>query len=350
METVWERERAEGSHELRLSTLQNLRGVRMIVDAHLGKALSSLSDSERQTAIDMFDQLVTPSGGKIAESVPDLAQRTGHSEDQVGSVLDKLDHERIVRPIPAAPGQDPVRFRRYEIFHDVLAPAINHTIAAREERRRVRRLRRFAALAVGLLIVALAIVGVFAYLWHSATTAKLTAESRQLAADAEVNVTRDPELSVLLALQALRLHYTSQAEDALRAALPELQAVRTFRDGTTVYSAAFDPVDANKVASADRYGSPGSGTSRPGTASCACHWAVSRSPGPPTRWPSIRPVPRSQSATRMARWPCSTPAAEGSCSRPVFGSDKVNDVEFVGSTRGAGDRYEQGLASVAAPE
>ena len=62
METVWERERAEGSHELRLSTLQNLRGVRMIVDAHLGKALSALSGSERQTAIDMFDHLVTPSG------------------------------------------------------------------------------------------------------------------------------------------------------------------------------------------------------------------------------------------------------------------------------------------------
>ena len=46
METLWERERAEGSHELRLSTLQDLRGVRMIVDAHLGKALSALG-SER---------------------------------------------------------------------------------------------------------------------------------------------------------------------------------------------------------------------------------------------------------------------------------------------------------------
>ena len=100
METVWQRERAEGSDELRLSTLQELRGVRMIVDTHLGKALSALGGRERQTAIDMFDHLVTPSGGKIAESVPDLAERTGHSEDQVGSVLEKLDHARIVRPGP----------------------------------------------------------------------------------------------------------------------------------------------------------------------------------------------------------------------------------------------------------
>jgi hypothetical protein len=42
MQRVWDTERAEGSAELRLSTLQRLRGVRMIVDDHLGKALGSL--------------------------------------------------------------------------------------------------------------------------------------------------------------------------------------------------------------------------------------------------------------------------------------------------------------------
>src|SRR5262249_46697856 len=125
MERVWDAERAEGSHELRLSTLQKLRGVREIVDAHLGKALDSLGGAEGRTAIDMFDHLVTPSGGKIAESVSDLAKRTGCREDEVGSVLTKLDRERIVRPVPAAPGQDPIRGRRYEIFHDVLGPTIN---------------------------------------------------------------------------------------------------------------------------------------------------------------------------------------------------------------------------------
>ena len=145
-----------------------------------------------------------------------------------------------------------MRFRRYEIFHDVLAPAINHVIAAREERRRVRRLRRLAALAVGLLIVALAIVGVFAYLWHR-DYAKLTAESRQLAADAELNAARDPELSARwLCRRCTCTHEPSGGRAAGRA--PGLQAVRTFREGTTVFSAAFDPVDANKVASADGYG------------------------------------------------------------------------------------------------
>ena len=112
----------------------------------------------------MFDHLVTPSGGKIAESVPDLAQRTGHNEAQVGSVLAKLDHERIVRSIPAAPGQDPIRFRRYEIFHDVLAPTINRAILVREEERRRLRLRRLAAVAVALLIVSVLMGFVLFYL------------------------------------------------------------------------------------------------------------------------------------------------------------------------------------------
>jgi WD40 repeat protein len=251
MERVWNAERAENSHELRLATLQKLRGVRMIADAHLGKALGSLSSAERQTAIDMFDHLVTPSGGKIAESVSDLARRTGHKEEQVSGVLAKLDHERIVRPVPAAPGQDPMRFRRYEIFHDVLAPTINRAIAAREEQRRVRRIRRFAALAVALLVVVSAVAVAFAYLLINANNEKLTAESRQLAAEASLDVTSNPELSSQLALAALHLHYTAQAEDALRAALPGLQTVRTFQNGTTVYTAAFDPVDDNAVLSSD---------------------------------------------------------------------------------------------------
>ena len=260
MDAVWRQERAEDSGKLRLSTLQNLKGVERIVDTHLGNAFRALDKDERQTAIDMFDHLVTPSGGKIAESVPDLAKRTGHSEEQIGSVLDELDHARIVRPVPASPGQDPMRFRRYEIFHDVLAPAINRTIAAHEEQRRerqvrlARRARRLRLFGTGLLIVALAIAGVLLYLLHFATDSKLTAESRELAADADINTTQNPELSALLALQAWGRKATSQAEEALRRALPELQAVRTFPVGTSVYSAAFDPADPNKVVSADRYG------------------------------------------------------------------------------------------------
>jgi WD40 repeat protein len=254
MERVWNAERAEGSHRLRLATLEKLRGVRMIVDAHLGKALDSLASAERQTAIDMFDHLVTPSGGKIAESVSDLASRTAHSEEQVSAVLAKLDHDRIVRPIPAAPGQDPMRFRRYEIFHDVLASSINRAIAARDEQRRVRRIRRFAALAVVLLVIVAMVAVSLAYFSIKANNEKLTAESRQLAAESLLNVGANSELSTQLALAALQLRRTPQAEEALRAALPGLQTVQTLHDGTTVITAGFDPMDETKVVSGDYNG------------------------------------------------------------------------------------------------
>ena len=112
---------------------------------------------------------------------------------------------RIVRPVPAAPGQDTVRSRRYEIFHDVLASTINRAIAARDEQRRVRRFRRLAALAVALLVIVVGRGG----------GVRLSAEQREhreadggverAIADADLDVTRDPELSTSLALQALKL-------------------------------------------------------------------------------------------------------------------------------------------------
>jgi WD40 repeat protein len=343
METVWQRARAEGSHELRLSTLQDLRGVKMIVDAHLGKALNALGSGERQTAIDMFDHLVTPSGGKIAESVPDLAKRTGHSEAQVGTVLDKLDRERIVRPIPAAPGQDPMRYRRYEIFHDVLAPTINRAIAAREERRRARRLRRFAALAVGLLAVALALVGVFISLLNSADTERLTAESRQLAAEADVNAAHDPELSLLLAWRALRLQDTSQAEDALRGALPESQAVRTFRTRTTASWAVFDPVNSNEVVSAGKDGS-------------ASIWDVKAGRRSVRLWPksgfkvngTADAAAFNQAGTQVAvGYGGGTvvlfDASKGKELRSISVGPTVNDVRFIGGTGGLAIATQNGV-------
>ena len=269
MEQIWDTERAEGSHELGPSALHKLRGVRMIADTLLTNALDSLPAGERQIAVDMFDHLVTPSGGKIAESVPDLAAWTGHSEAAVGDVLAQLDHAWIVRPVPAArEHDDPIRFRRYEIFHDVLAAPINRAIAARKERRRTQRTRRLAAGAIALLIALASVAITFAILANNANNAtqaanaatkaanneKLTAESRQLAAEATQNDAQDPALSTELALQALQLDQTNEAQQALRAALPGIQAIGTIPDGSLVYSAAFDPGKSDYVASADASG------------------------------------------------------------------------------------------------
>jgi hypothetical protein len=109
-----------------------------------------------------------PSGSKIGHGVADLANYTSYSEERVRAVLTALaaPDTRIVRPVPAPPGlgEEP----RYEIFHDVLAPAIlgwraqwgarrqAEAAARRQLELRARRWRRGQGLAAVLVAVVMA--------------------------------------------------------------------------------------------------------------------------------------------------------------------------------------------------
>jgi hypothetical protein len=151
---LWDDERKSGSRVLRLSTLESLGGAQQIVRTHLDLTLGHLTERERQTAADVFNFLVTPSGSKIVHTVPDLANYTGRSVQTVGALLQKLEHgdTRIVRPIPPREGGDGQP--RYEIFHDVLAAAILDW-RRRYVERRTRHVRRRAAVAIGLAVCVL---------------------------------------------------------------------------------------------------------------------------------------------------------------------------------------------------
>ena len=86
---------------------------------------------------------------------------------------------------------------------------------------------------------------------QAANNEKLTAESRLVAAEAYQNVAQNPELSAGLAMQAIGLQDSPQAENALRAALPGVQEIHAFQDGAGVSSVAVDPKNPDEVASAD---------------------------------------------------------------------------------------------------
>jgi WD40 repeat protein len=130
-----------------------------------------------------------------------------------------------------------------------------------------RRRPAVAALSALLLAVAaagLAGIGVFyregAQYRDRARDLLAVAESRQLAADALDQLPVDPELSVLLAIEAGRIHRTPQAEDALRQALLGFHTRAILRPGeqSSVEDAAFDPqgryvVTANSDGSATLY-------------------------------------------------------------------------------------------------
>lgn len=124
MTRLWDEEFATPTRELRLATLTRLGGAEKIVRTHLDEVMATLSTKEQDTAAIIFRYLVTPSGTKIAYSTSDLAVIAEAEPAQVGPVMEKLSggQVRVLRPLDPAPGRHGEM--RYEVFHDVLAPAI----------------------------------------------------------------------------------------------------------------------------------------------------------------------------------------------------------------------------------
>ncbi len=153
MTRLWDEELRSGSHTLRLETLNRLGGAERIVRTHLDKTLGALPAAERAAAAGMFHYLVTPSGTKIAHTARDLAEYTHTSEQQLTPVLEKMSASgiRILRPVAPPPDQLNAP-TRYEIFHDVLAPAMLDWRQRYLQQRR-NRLTIYALGAAGLVVL-----------------------------------------------------------------------------------------------------------------------------------------------------------------------------------------------------
>jgi WD40 repeat protein len=180
MTRLWMEERAKGSSVLRESTLHELGDAERIVRTHLDDVMDHLSPAQRRMAALVFRHLVTPSGMKVAHTAEDLAEYASSvSPRELTDVLERLasGRERILRPVE--PPMDRPEAPRYEIFHDVLAPAVldwqrryiaeqerlasEQALVARQQeaerehratRRRLRRSRLVSAALVLLLVAA----------------------------------------------------------------------------------------------------------------------------------------------------------------------------------------------------
>jgi WD40 repeat protein len=272
MKRLWDTELGQGSRRLRLETLAELGGAQTIVRTHVDRALASLADEDREATVDIFHHLVTPSGTKIALAASDLAEYTGRAADETNALLERLASSgiRILRPVPPPPGG--TGGARFEISHDLLAPAIldwgsrrravrlehEKEAAERQVQTEKRRTRMFRALAIGsaVLLIAATVLAVTATsAEQSAQSARQKAESS--AASAEVTLSqdvlsKDPDLAALLALHALQGPHSSQAETALRDALSQLHLKATLIPPPPQRSAVFS-TDGTRIltASAD---------------------------------------------------------------------------------------------------
>ena len=240
LERLWEVERQSGSDVLRASTLAELGGAERVVEEHLERALAGLDGGERDLVARLFNHLVTPSGTKISHAVDDLARYADEQPSRLEPVLAALDVARILRRVPGRGGGPP----RYEIFHDVLAPAVlawrtRHEAERALERERAAARLRHRRVAVVAVIALVALAGTTALaVWAlsqradarkqalAADASALSAKARELEANALVKRDTDPELGLLLATHAARLAPTAATKDVLRRMLRESR-VRT---------------------------------------------------------------------------------------------------------------------------
>jgi hypothetical protein len=122
---VWEAEGGSDAEKLGTKALDQLGGVRGIAASHVETSLRILTRSDQQTTSKILHYLVTPSGGKIAYSVADLAQYAESTPERMRELLRQLSQNaRLLRGAGQDRPQDPYS-ARFELFHDVLAkPAL----------------------------------------------------------------------------------------------------------------------------------------------------------------------------------------------------------------------------------
>lgn len=154
---VWDEEIKARSRTMRLATLERLGGAARIVRTHLDTVMKRLSRKERAAAARIFHHLVTPSGTKIAHAPRDLAMYSGRKPQEVEPVLRRLSAPdvRLLRPVSS--GAERGGETLYEIFHDILGPAI---LDWQTRYRRLRRIRMMAILSAILLGASLAAISI----------------------------------------------------------------------------------------------------------------------------------------------------------------------------------------------
>jgi len=280
---IWQEEMRQGSRVLRLETFTALGGARQVAQKHLNEVMERLTPKDQQLCAQFFDRMVTPSGAKIACRVVDLQDWAAAPAARVEAVLRQLCDARVLTYIAPPPGE--ADSAQYEIFHDVLAPAIldwrraylevqhgaeneRQLAAARaraEEQAAIARQLRRLVIGLGVATMLAAVAAVTAVLAQQAADMqrRLKTElalSVQLVATALRYLDIDPEVSAHAALDALRRTRTAepflrvQAEDAARRAIDASRLGLTLRGhAQRVQAVVFSP-DGTRIASAGQDG------------------------------------------------------------------------------------------------
>ena len=229
MTRLWDAERRANSNVLRRATFDRLGGAQQIVRTHLDTTMARLVGSERDIAARAFRYLVTPSQTKIAYTIPDLADFAAVPQLKLEPVLKKLADPdvRILRSVAPAVGEK--KEVRYEIFHDVLAPAVLDWRERYQEQNRTKRVRNLIAMVVPIILLVLAFSIFQSY---QAQVAQFQAQAAQVqvqVAQAQVTAAQAQATEVQSQVDAtlVRVEATQVAQNQAQFAQTQVRATQT---------------------------------------------------------------------------------------------------------------------------
>jgi hypothetical protein len=184
MTRLWRAEVEQRSRTLRCATLKALGGAEAIVKGHLEGALKDLTDVERGYCAAMFPHLVTPSGSKIAHTLPNLAKFAKVEPAVLEPLLETLSKKRILSPSALVAGE--TEQTQYEIYHDSLGQAVlswqTAYEAVRDRAARDKEKHRVLVYAVAfamLFLLAAGCAAVAAVQWRIAQGLRAQAEEAE---------------------------------------------------------------------------------------------------------------------------------------------------------------------------
>jgi hypothetical protein len=236
MTRLWDEEMRAGSRVLQLKTLERLGGAEHIVRTHLDETMSELTQDKQDIAAKIFHHLVTPSGTKIVHTVHDLAEYSEQPKVQILPILEELASSgtRILRGVGPPPEQP--EEPRYEIFHDVLAPAIldwrvrhvKKQERAETERKLAQARRRVNRLLLGvvaLILLLLLMTGLSIYAFRIREEAKRQTRLAQQSEVAALNAQKEEAAARQQADETLNIveKEKERADDQARLAKQEKQ-------------------------------------------------------------------------------------------------------------------------------